>query len=70
MVTAGANQAFVNVALALLDAGDVAVLLRPYVSRHGRALFPPPPVPATVLLWPHVSRRGRALFPPPPPVPA
>ena len=30
MVTTGANQAFVNVVLSLLDAGDKAVLFKPY----------------------------------------
>ncbi|CAM9962923.1 unnamed protein product, partial [Phaeothamnion confervicola] len=38
MVTAGANQAFVNVALALLDPGDVAILPRPYYCSHLCAL--------------------------------
>uniref|UniRef100_A0A7S0LII8 Aminotransferase class I/classII large domain-containing protein n=1 Tax=Coccolithus braarudii TaxID=221442 RepID=A0A7S0LII8_9EUKA len=38
MVTAGANQAYINVVLALLDAGDAAVLFRPYYFNHLMAL--------------------------------
>jgi len=38
MVTAGANQAFTNVVLALLDAGDSALLFRPYYFNHLMAL--------------------------------
>ena len=38
MVTAGANQAYTNVVLALLDAGDAAVLYRPYYFNHLMAL--------------------------------
>ncbi|KAK9839419.1 hypothetical protein WJX81_001094 [Elliptochloris bilobata] len=38
MVTAGANQAFVNIVLTLLDAGDRAVLFRPYYFNHLMAL--------------------------------
>jgi len=38
MVTAGANQAFTNVVLALLDAHDSAVLFRPYYFNHLMAL--------------------------------
>lgn len=34
MVTAGANQAFVNVVLALTDASDAVVLFRPYYFNH------------------------------------
>ena len=34
MVTAGANQAFTNVALTLLDAGDACVLFAPYYFNH------------------------------------
>ena len=34
MVTAGANQAFTNVAIALLDASDKAVLFSPYYFNH------------------------------------
>ena len=34
MVTAGANQAFTNVAVALLDASDKAVLFSPYYFNH------------------------------------
>lgn len=34
MVTAGANQAFTNVVLALLDASDSAVLFAPYYFNH------------------------------------
>ena len=44
MVTAGANQAFVNIVLTLLDAGDRAVLFRPYYFNHLMAL--------QVRLWP------------------
>ena len=44
MVTAGANQAFVNIVLTLLDAGDRAVLFRPYYFNHLMAL--------QVCLWP------------------
>ncbi len=38
MVTAGANQAFVNVVLALCDAGDEVVLFAPYYFNHLMAL--------------------------------
>lgn len=38
MVTAGANQAFTNVVLALLDSSDSAVLFRPYYFNHLMAL--------------------------------
>ena len=34
MVTSGCNQAFTNVCLALLDAGDTALLFRPYYFNH------------------------------------
>lgn len=34
MVTSGCNQAFANVCLALLDAGDAALLFRPYYFNH------------------------------------
>ncbi|GBF95700.1 aspartate aminotransferase [Raphidocelis subcapitata] len=37
MVTAGANQAFVNLVLALCDAGDRAVLFRPWYFNHAMA---------------------------------
>ena len=30
MVTAGANQAFVNIALAAMDEGDACVLFKPF----------------------------------------
>ena len=36
--TAGANQAFVNIVLTLLDADDLAVLFRPYYFNHLMAL--------------------------------
>ena len=38
MVTAGANQAFTNVVLALCDAGDEVVLFAPYYFNHKMAL--------------------------------
>lgn len=38
MVTAGANQAFVNIVLALLDPWDKVVLFRPYYFNHLMAL--------------------------------
>ncbi|EOD41505.1 hypothetical protein EMIHUDRAFT_53483, partial [Emiliania huxleyi CCMP1516] len=38
MVTAGANQAYTNVVLSLLDAGDAAALFRPYYFNHLMAL--------------------------------
>ena len=38
MVTAGANQAFVNAALCLFDEGDAAVLVAPYYFSHLAAL--------------------------------
>ncbi|EGD72718.1 hypothetical protein PTSG_04446 [Salpingoeca rosetta] len=38
MVTAGANQAFANIVLALCDAGDEVVLFRPYYFNHHMAL--------------------------------
>ena len=38
MVTAGANQAFSNVALALCDPGDEAIILTPYYFSHVLAL--------------------------------
>eukprot|EP00884_Botryococcus_braunii_P017072 jgi/Botrbrau1/4048/Bobra.152_3s0007.2 len=38
MVTAGANQAFVNVVLTLLDAGDSIVLFVPYYFNHLMAI--------------------------------
>ena len=34
MVTAGANQAFTNVVLTLLDANDSVVLFKPYYFNH------------------------------------
>ena len=34
MVTAGANQAFTNVVLTLLDAKDKVVLFKPYYFNH------------------------------------
>ena len=37
-VAAGANQAFVNIVLTLLDADDRAVLFRPYYFNHLMAL--------------------------------
>lgn len=38
MVTAGANQAFVNAALAVAEAGDEMILLAPYYFNHEMAL--------------------------------
>ena len=38
MVTAGANQAYTNVVLTLMDAGDAAMLFRPYYFNHLMAL--------------------------------
>jgi len=38
MVTAGANQGFMNIVLALLDAGSKAVLFAPYYFNHLMAL--------------------------------
>lgn len=38
MVTAGANQGYVNAVLALIDAGDAALLYRPYYFNHLMAL--------------------------------
>ena len=38
MVTQGANQAFMNLMLTLLDAGDAALLYRPYYFNHLMAL--------------------------------
>ena len=38
MVTAGANQAYTNVVLTLMDAGDAALLFRPYYFNHLMAL--------------------------------
>ena len=38
MVTAGANQGYTNLVLSLLDAGDTAVLFRPYYFNHLMAL--------------------------------
>ena len=38
MVTCGANQAFVNVALCLLDVDDIAVLVAPYYFSHKAAV--------------------------------
>ena len=38
MVTAGANQGYTNLVLSLLDAGDAAVLFRPYYFNHLMAL--------------------------------
>lgn len=34
MITAGGNQAFVNVALALFDPGDPVLVVRFWFSRH------------------------------------
>ena len=34
MITAGGNQAFVNVALTLIDPGDTVLVLRPYYFSH------------------------------------
>ena len=41
MVTAGANQAFTNVAVALLDASDKVVLFSPYYFNHMMAIQVP-----------------------------
>jgi aromatic aminotransferase len=38
MVTAGANQAFINIVLTLLDAGDQCVLFLPFYFNHAMAL--------------------------------
>jgi hypothetical protein len=38
MVTAGANQAFTNLVLTLLDASDKVVLFKPYYFNHLMAL--------------------------------
>ena len=38
MVTAGANQAYTNVVLTLMDAGDASCLFRPYYFNHLMAL--------------------------------
>ena len=38
MVTQGANQAYMNLVLTLLDAGDAALLYRPYYFNHLMAL--------------------------------
>lgn len=38
MVTAGANQAFTNAVLALVDAGDSVVLFAPYYFNHAMAV--------------------------------
>lgn len=38
MVTAGANQAFVNVVLSLVDESDRVVLFKPYYFNHIMAL--------------------------------
>jgi len=38
MVTAGANQAFVNVALGILDPGDKVILVSPYYFSHLAAI--------------------------------
>ena len=38
MVTSGANQAFTNVVLALLDSGDGSVLFAPYYFNHLMAI--------------------------------
>lgn len=38
MVTAGANQAFVNLVIALLDPSDKAALFAPYYFNHRMAL--------------------------------
>jgi aspartate/methionine/tyrosine aminotransferase len=38
MVTAGANQAFVNIVLSLVDEGDRVVLFTPYYFNHIMAL--------------------------------
>lgn len=52
MVTAGANQAFTNMVIALLDAGDAAVLFTPYYFNHLMALQ------ARIMLLGCVSTRG------------
>lgn len=38
MVTAGANQAFVNIVLSLLDPGSRVVLFKPYYFNHLMAI--------------------------------
>jgi aspartate/methionine/tyrosine aminotransferase len=38
MVTAGANQAYTNIVLTLMDAGDASLLFRPYYFNHLMAL--------------------------------
>lgn len=38
MITAGANQGFANLVVALLDPGDSCVLFRPYYFNHLMAL--------------------------------
>ena len=37
-MTAGANQAFMNIAITVLDAGDTVVLFAPYYFNHQMAL--------------------------------
>lgn len=73
MITAGANQAFVNVILALCDGGDEVLLILPYYFSHYNALAVTGVTPVCVpvdkrTLLPHVasireriSGRSRAL---------
>ena len=80
MVTAGANQGYTNVVLSLMDAGDAALLFRPYYFNHLMALQMTGSAESIVLpdslpdLQPNVPAlqaelegRARCDAPPPPP---
>ncbi|MFX1252641.1 MAG: pyridoxal phosphate-dependent aminotransferase [Promethearchaeota archaeon] len=55
MITAGANQAFANVCLAILDEGDEVLLPSPYYFNHDMAIGA---VGAKVIEWPMQIKNG------------
>ena len=60
MITAGANQAFVNVVVALLDAQDRCVLFKPYYFNH--LMVRPRGLPAFVISKHSAHWSSRSLF--------
>ncbi|MFX1535463.1 MAG: pyridoxal phosphate-dependent aminotransferase [Promethearchaeota archaeon] len=55
MITAGANQAFANICLAILDEGDEVLLPSPYYFNHEMAIGA---VGAKVIEWPMQIKNG------------
>ena len=60
MITAGANQAFVNVVVGLLDAQDRCVLFKPYYFNH--LMVRPGELPAFDELWSFGQCSSRSLW--------